>query len=56
VDLDCCLTEYKREQLHELPLQKPLTSILSSVEELNLASIKVSEIQELLDKEQEKEI
>jgi hypothetical protein len=38
VDLDCCLTEYERE-LHELPLQKPLTNILSSVEELNLASI-----------------
>jgi hypothetical protein len=54
VDLDCCLTEYEREQLHELPLQKPLTNILSSVEDLNLASIKVSEVQELIDKEKAK--
>jgi hypothetical protein len=44
VELDCCLTEYEREQLHELPLQKPLTNNLSSVDGLNLASIKVSEI------------
>jgi hypothetical protein len=47
VDLDCCLTEYEKEQLHELPLQKPLKNFLSSVEDLNLARIKISEIQEL---------
>jgi len=51
VDLDCCLTEYEREQLHELLLQKPLTNILSSVKEMNLASVNVSEIQEMIDKE-----
>jgi hypothetical protein len=38
--------------LHELPFQKPLTNILSSVEDLNLASVKISEIQEMTDKEQ----
>ena len=54
VDLDCCLTQYEQEQLHEIPLQKPLTNILSSVEDLNLASIKISEIQEMIDKEQTK--
>ena len=52
VDLDCCLTQYEQEQLHEIPLQKPLTNILSSVQDLNLASIKISEIQELIDKVQ----
>jgi hypothetical protein len=41
VDLDCCLNEYEREQLHKIPLQKPLTNILSSVEDLNLASVKL---------------
>jgi hypothetical protein len=54
VDLDCCLTQYEREQLHELPLQRPLTNILSSVEDLNLASVKISEVQEMIDKEQTK--
>jgi len=54
VDLDCCLTEYEKEQLHELPLRKPLKNFLSSVEDLNLARIKISEIQELIDKEQAK--
>jgi hypothetical protein len=54
VDVDCCLTEYEREQLHELPLQKPLTTILSSVEYLNLASVKISEFQEMNDKETKK--
>jgi hypothetical protein len=52
VDLDCCLTEYEREQPRELPLQKPLTNILSSVEDLNLASIKISEVQQMIEKEQ----
>jgi hypothetical protein len=54
VDIYCCLTEYEREQLHEIPLQKSLTNILSFVEVLNLASVKINEIQELIDKEQTK--
>jgi len=54
VDLDCCLTEFEREKLHELPLQKPLTNILSYVEDLNLASVKISEVQELINQEQSK--
>jgi hypothetical protein len=52
VDLDCCLTKLEKEQLQKIPLQKPLTNILSSVDELNLASVKVSEVQDLIDKEQ----
>jgi hypothetical protein len=43
VEIDCCLTKYKKEQLREIPLQKPLTNILSSVEDLNLASVKIDE-------------
>jgi len=54
VDIGCCLTEHEGEQLHEIPLQEPLTYILSFVEDLNLASVKISEIQELIDKEQTK--
>jgi hypothetical protein len=54
VDLDCCLSEVEREQLQKIPLQKPLTNILSSVDELNLAGVKISEVQDLTDKEQSK--
>jgi len=54
VDMGCCLTECEREQLHEIPLQEPLTDILSSVENLNLAIVKIGENQELIDKEQTK--
>jgi hypothetical protein len=54
IDIDCCLTSFEKEQLHEIPLQKPLTNILSSVEDLNLASVKINEIQDLIDREQTK--
>ena len=56
VDIDCCLTDFEKEQLHEIPLQKPLTNILSSVEGLNLASVEINEIQELNDKERAKKL
>ena len=54
VDTDCCLTSAEREQLHEIPLQKPLTNILSSVQDLKLASVKIDEVQELINAERAK--
>ena len=53
-DLDCCLTTQEREQLNELSLDKPLTNILSSVEDLNIASVKIDEIQEMIQEEEKK--
>jgi len=41
--VDCCLTQAKREQLHEIPLQKTLTNILSYVEDLKIASVKIDD-------------
>jgi hypothetical protein len=35
VDTDCCLTQVEREQSYKIPLLKPLTNILSSVEDKN---------------------
>ena len=55
VDLDCCVTQAEREQLHEIPLQKPLTNILSTVEDLKIASVKIDEIQELINAEKAKQ-
>jgi len=54
VETDCCLTKYEKEQLREIPLQKPLANILSSVEDSNLASVKI-ELQGMIDKEQRKQ-
>jgi hypothetical protein len=44
----------KKEQLHEMPLQKPLTNILSSIEYLNMANVKIEEVQKLIDAEKAK--
>jgi hypothetical protein len=52
VDLDCCLTEVEQDQLQKIPLQEPSTSILSSLDELKMAGVKINEVQELIDKEQ----
>jgi len=54
MDIDCCLTIEEKEQLHEWPLQKPLTNILSSIEDLNMASVKIDEVQKLIDAERDK--
>ena len=54
VDIDCCLTQAEKEQLHEIPLQKPLTNVLSSVEGLKIASVKTDNIQELINAEKAK--
>ena len=54
VDLDCCLTFQEREQLSEISLDNPLTNILSSVEDLKIASVKIDEIQEMIHEEEKK--
>ena len=54
VDIVCCLTTEEKEQLHEIPLQKPLTNILSSIEDLNIAGVKIDEVQKLIDAEKAK--
>ena len=54
MDIDCCLTLEEKEQIHDVPLQKPLTNILSAVEDLNLSSVKIEEIQDLIADEKAK--
>ena len=56
VDVDCCLTQAEREQLHETLLHKPLANILSSVEDLKIASLKTDEIRVLINVEKAKRI
>jgi hypothetical protein len=54
VDLDSCLTSQEKEQLSEISLDKPLTNILSSVEDLKIASVKIDKIQEMIHEEKKK--
>jgi len=55
VDIGCCLTPFEREQLHTILMQKPLTNNLSSVEDLRIVSVKIDEIQDLINAEKAKE-
>ena len=55
MDIDRCLTPFERKQLHTIPMQKPLTNILSSVEDLRTDSVKIDEIQELINAEKAKQ-
>jgi hypothetical protein len=54
VDLDCCLTVQEKEQLSELTLNKPLSNILSSVEDLKIASVKIDEVQNMIHEEEKR--
>jgi hypothetical protein len=54
IDLGCCLSEVEIEHLQTVQLQKPLTNILSSMDDLYLAGVKISEVQDLINKEQNK--
>jgi hypothetical protein len=54
VDSDCCLSLQEKEQLSEISLNKPLTNILSSVEDLKIASFKIDEIQKMIQEEKKK--
>jgi hypothetical protein len=54
IEPDCCLSLQEKEQLSEISLNKPLTNILSSVEDLNTASVKIDEIQDIIREEEKK--
>jgi len=44
VDIDCCFTPFEREQLHTIPMQKPLTNMLPFVEDLRIVNVKIGKI------------
>jgi hypothetical protein len=52
IDLDCFLLIQEKEKLSEISLNKPLSNILSSVEDLKIASVKIDEIQGMIQEEQ----
>jgi hypothetical protein len=52
VDFDCCFEDLKNVNLEDLPLHVPLVNIMSSVDDLRIASKKTEEVQQMI-KEQE---
>jgi hypothetical protein len=52
IDFDCCFEDLKQINLEELPLHIPLVNIMSSMDDLRLASKKTEEVQQLI-REQE---
>lgn len=52
VNFDCCFQDLKDVKFEQLPLHVPLVNIMSSVDNLRLASLKVDDVQQLI-KEQE---
>jgi hypothetical protein len=55
VDFDCCFESLTEVNFERLPLQVPLVNILSSVDELKVASMKAEDVEQLI-KEQERKI
>jgi hypothetical protein len=54
ISLDNCFENMKKITFEKLPLQTPLVNVMSSIDDLKFASMKVDEIQQLL-KEQKME-
>jgi hypothetical protein len=52
LDFDCCFGEHEKRKLNEIPLDIPLNNVMSSIDDLRLASVKVNEVRQFI-KEQE---
>jgi hypothetical protein len=52
VDFNCCFHDVEKVNLEDLPLQLPLVNIMSSMNDLRVASIKADEIEQTI-KDQE---
>jgi hypothetical protein len=52
IDFDCCFENFEEVKFEELPLHVPLINIMSSIDDLRIASRKTEEVQQTI-KEQE---
>ena len=55
VDYDCCLELNKKTDLHNIDLKIPLMNILTSNDELRLASFRVAEVNKLIEEQEKKD-
>jgi hypothetical protein len=44
LNFDCSFGEFKKKKMDEIPLGIPLNNVMSSIDDLRLASIKVDEV------------
>jgi len=49
VDIDCCFTPFEREELHTIPMHKPLTNMLSFVEDLRIVIVVLDVVPNVVD-------
>jgi hypothetical protein len=55
VNIDCCLTLPEQEIIKDIPLNLPLSNIMSSINELNIASFRIDEVNKLIDEQKTRE-
>jgi hypothetical protein len=51
VNIDCCLTLPEQEKIKDIPLDLPLPNIMSSINDLNTASLRIDEVNKLIDEQ-----
>jgi hypothetical protein len=52
LSFECCFEEHERKKMDEIPIDIPLNNVMSSIDDLKLASVKVDDVRQLI-KEQE---
>ena len=55
IDYDCCFDIKLKEELQKIDLKIPLVNILSSNDELRLASLKVDDVNKLIEEQEKKD-
>jgi hypothetical protein len=51
VDIDCCLTLPEQEKIKDVHLNLPLSNIMSSINDLNTASLRIDEVNKLIEEQ-----
>jgi hypothetical protein len=52
IDFDCCFENIKDAKFEQLPLQVPLVNVMSSMDDLRVASMKVENVENLMSKKE----
>jgi hypothetical protein len=55
IDFDCCFENFEQLNLKELPLHIPLVNVMSSIDDLRIASRKTEEVQQMIEDQERKQ-
>ncbi|XP_033609502.1 uncharacterized protein LOC117282747 [Cryptotermes secundus] len=50
---DCCFDEHEKKKLDEIKLDIPLNNVMSSIDDLRIASIKVDDVKQMINKQEQ---